>query len=606
MKKYKIIFPICIALIGLLYACSKDFLSKPPLGALNPGVLASKAGVNDLLIGAYSLLDGEGSVTVGANWGCAISNWSFGSVAADDSYKGSVPTDQFNEGAGPISLWTVDGSNGYTPQKWNANYDGIQRANDVIRTIPLATDISDAEATELTAEARFLRGVYHFELKKVFKNVPYVSDSITAGAGNYNVTNIDASGNYVDIWPDIEADFQFAVDNLPETQPDKGRANSWAAKAFLAKCYMYQLDYAKAKPLLDDVITNGKTASGQKYALDANFEDNFNAATDNSPESVFACQMSVNDGAATGNGNYGESLNFPNSGGPGGCCGFNNPSQSLANAYKTGADGLPLFDTYNNNPSVSTPTAPYTGTLDPRIDWTMGRKGVPYFDWGPHPGDAWIRDPSTNGHFSPKKNIYAKSQQGVFSSTNTNFWAPTQIDANNYNIIRFADVILWDAECEAQIGSLPKAQDYVNMVRNRAANPAGFVYAGGGVYDAGKGQYSPQTTPADKYLIKPYPAGYFSSLAIAMKAIQFERRLELAMEGQRFFDLSRWDNGTGSMADIINTYIAIETNRPTLYSVNPGTHFTKGKNEIFPLPQGQIDIENQSGTQNLKQNPNYQ
>jgi hypothetical protein len=430
-----------------------------------------------------------------------------------------------------------------------------------------------------------------------------VDESISFDNGNLLVPN------NVDIWPMIEADFQYAVDNLPETQPNIGRINKWGAMAFLAKVYMFEHKYDKAKPLLDDIIVNGVTAGGLKYGL-VNFESNFNAPQKNGPESVFACQMSVNDGSASandgGNGNMGDVLNYPNgTGAPGGCCGFNNPSWNLANAYKTDANGLPLLDTWNDGAVVSDSANLYTGNLDPRIDWTIGRPGIPYLDWGLD-NVAWVRDPASNGAFNPKKNVYAQSQAGTYSSTETVFWGATQITANNYNLIRFADVLLWAAECEVEVGSLDKAEDYVNRVRNRAADPTGWVYKNS-AYNAAQGIYTTQTDPADKYLIKPYPAGAFSANGqdYARKAVRFERRLELAMEGHRFFDLQRWDNGTGYMADILNTYVSVEKTRHSFYYIVNTATFTKGTNEYFAIPQVQIDAENSTGVIYLTQNPGY-
>jgi len=610
LLKYKLVTATSVAILTLVvFACNKSFLDKKPLGALNPGQLANTAGVQGVLIGAYHMLSGEGGATNGNTWGSAASNWAFGSVSADDSYKGSTPSDQGD--IVPIETWAYNTNNPYFNQKWIAVYDGAQRANDVLRLLPSVTDMPDSIKTQITAEARFLRGFFHFEAKKMWNNVPYVDENVTVGNNNTSAPNVDASGNYVDIWPKIEADFQFAADNLPATQLQQpGRANKSAAIAYLGKVLLFEHKYALAKAQFDKIIPaayggtgNGQTGKGDQYKL-VNYEANFNAATDNSAESVFAYQASVNDGSGT-NGNYGDNLNFPNSAGPGGCCGFNNPSISLANAFKTDASGLPVFDTYNNTPNVSDPTTPYTGTLDPRIDWAMGRPGIPYFDWGPTPTNTWIRDPGTDGYFSPKKNVYAKSQQNALSSTETSFWGPTQMDANNVNLIRFADVLLWAAECEIEVGSAAKALAYVNYVRMRAADPTGWVYKNSD-YDASTGTYKTQTTPADNYLIKPYPAGAFSDKNYALKAIRFERRLELAMEGHRFFDLARWDNNTGTvMAPELNAYAAKEKTRPTIFSVNQQATFTPKKNEYFPIPQTQIDVENATGTINLKQNPGY-
>lgn len=607
-KQYKILIIAMGVLMFITYACKKSFLDKQPLGTLGLNNVTNKAGVQTLLVGAYALLDGEtGLDNVGNDYGSAGSNWIYGSICADDSYKGSTPGDQ--PPAVLLESWSISsGTSAYLNQKWKKLYNGIQRANEVLRVMPNATDIADADKKVIEAEAKFLRGFYHADGKKMWNNIPYVDETITYVNQNLNAPNIDATGNFVDIWPKIEADLKFAADNLPATQPQVGRINKYGAMAFLAKAYMFEHKYTEAKPLLSELIANGVTAGGLKYKL-VNFESNFNAASKNGPESVFACQFSVNDGSAL-NGNYGDVLNFPNgAGAPGGCCGFNNPSWNLANAYKTDAvTGLPLLDSWNDGQVVSADTNPYNGTLDPRIDWTMGRPGIPYLDYGPD-SKNWIRDPTTNGVFSPKKNVYAKSQFGSLSSNETSFWGATQINANNFNFIRFADVLLWAAECEIEIGSLQNAENYIDTVRARAANPAGWVYKNA-TYSASSSTYSPQTTPADSYKIGLYPTGTLAAngKAYARKVVQFERRLELAMEGNRFFDLQRWDNDPNHLADmtnILNAYQSVEKTRKSFYTTNQTAQFHKGVNEYYAIPQAQIDIQNSKGTVTLKQNPGY-
>jgi hypothetical protein len=599
---------VCVLLAIIMHACSNK-LNLKPQGSLLASNVNNNSGVQGLLIGAYALLSGENVPGQNLGNGSAASNYVYGNEAADDAYKGSTPSDQPD--AIPILTWSLAqaGTSSYLDEKWVVLYSGIQRSNDVIRTVRLSPTISAPDTVEYVAEARFLRGYYHLEGKKMWNNFPYVDESISYVSGNLDVPNY-SGGNFIDIWPKIEADLSYAVANLPGTQPNIGRVNKWAAMAFLAKAYMYEHKYADAKPLLDQIIANGTISNGTHYSLEPLYESNFNPAQKNGPESVFACQASVNDGSSIatngGNGDTGDELNFPYNHGPG-CCGFDNPSWNLVQAYKTDANGLPLLDgSFNNAPLVSSSTGPWAGTVDPRLDWAVGRPGKPYFDWGII-DTTWIRDQTNDGFFVPKKNSYALSQQGTYSSTETVFWGAAEVDANNVNLCRFADVLLWDAECEAQIGSLDQAEIYVNMVRMRASNPVGYVYLNA-TYDAAHSMYAPQTTPADNYKVSQYPPGAFSTQgqAYAITAIQMERRLELAIEGQRFFDLARYDNGTGSMAATLNAYVAVEKTRHSFYLVNNTAQFTKGVNEYFAIPQVELDAENATGKIFLKQNLGYQ
>jgi len=610
LRFLKWIVPASVILLAvIIYSCSQK-LNLQPQGSLLQSNVTNNSGVQGLLIGAYALLSGEPDPGQNLGNGSAASNYVYGSECADDSYKGSTPSDQPD--VIPLMTWSLaqSGTSSYLDEKWTVLYNGIQRSNDVIRTMRLSTSISPSDTVEYEAEARFLRGYYHFEGKKIFNNFPYVNELIQYSSNNLNVPNY-TGGSYINIWPNIVADLTYAANNLPATQPNIGRVNKWAAMAFLAKAYMYQHEYDSALSLLTNIIANGTTSNGTPYALEPNYESNFNPAQKNGSESVFACQASVNDGSSTatngGNGDTGDELNFPYNNGPG-CCGFNNPSWNLVQAYKTDATGLPLLDgSYNNSPLISDPSGTvWSGTIDPRLDWVAGRPGEPYFDWGTI-DSTWVRDLEDDGPFVPKKNGYAKSQIGTYSSTETVFWGAAEVDANNVNLCRFADVILWAAECEAQTGNLDQAETYVNMIRQRAANPNSWVYLNA-TYNAATSTYSPQTTPGGNYNIQPYPAGAFTSQgqAYALNAIEMERRLELGMEGQRFFDLARWDNGTGSMAATLNAYVSVEKNRTGFYRVNNTAFFTKGVNECFALPLNEIQAENATGTVYLKQNPGYQ
>ncbi|MCW3116079.1 MAG: RagB/SusD protein, partial [Chitinophagaceae bacterium] len=522
-------------------------------------------------------------------WATAASNWVYGSVAGADAHKGSDPGDQ--NLITPIETWNVNASNDYLADVWQARYDGVQRANETLRLMALATDMSAEDITQVTAESRFLRGHYMFELKKLFGNVPWIDETISYTEGNFLVPNT------VDVFPNIEADFQYAYDNLPEDYTSGafsgqyGRANRWAAASYLAKTFLYEKKYTEAQALLVTIIASGKTSSGVKYGLTSHFADNFNPAKKNSQESVFAAQMSVNDGSGAGNANAGDVLNFPYGTGPGGCCGFFQPSFGLANSFKVDAAGLPFLDgSFSNTDLKSDQGAssndPYTPdnttAVDPRLDWTVGRRGIPFLDFGPMPGSDWIRNQASAGPYVAMKNLYYKSQAGVL--TDNSSWTPGYT-ANNVNLIRFADVILWAAEVEIEAGSLDQAQTYVNMIRARAADPTGFVQASPAVYKIGL-----------------YPAGAFvaGGQDFARRALYFERRLELALEGHRFFDLARW----GTAAAELNAYAQHEAN-VSGYLLIKGATFTAGKNEVLPIPQAEIDKSVTAGASVLTQNPGY-
>lgn len=609
---FKFIFLICLLGLTVIYSCKK-YLDISPVGSLSGSVLANKAGLDGLLIGAYSMLDGFSNSNGYTGWYSGPDNWSFGGIGSDDAYKGSSTTDQPD--AVPIENHSVDPSNsGYVSQKWKAWYNAVQRANDVIREVPLIKDgsVSADYGKEAIAEAKFLRAVFHLELAKVFRNIPYVTDSITYAAGNYNLANPGP------VWDKIEADLMDAMTVLPKTQSQIGRANYYAAEAFLAETYMFDHQYDKAMPLLNDLIANGETSGGLKYALGA-YEDNFNPVKQNNAEGVFQVQMTANDGSGGNNGNAGEALNFAAGAGTN-CCGFYQPSYTLANAFKVDANGLPMFKIdpatgfpfYNdvnlkNDHGIPDTVSftPTTEAVDPRLDWTVGRRGIPYLDWGLCGGESWSRGDVTP--YNPIKNNYYKAD-GASVADNFQGWATNQDVANNYSMIRFSEVILWRAECEVEASQLDAAQADVNMVRSRMKDhPEYWVHTYKDNTDPSKGF---TTTPAANYVVglygTPGSTGFTANgQAYARAAVYMEHQIETGMEGKRFFDLQRWDGlyggpaGSGYMAGVINAYIKADTriSNPVLN----GHTFTAGKNELYPIPQNQIDI---SGGK-LKQNPMY-
>lgn len=249
MKKiadeYLKILSVAGCIVFLIYACSKNYLDKDALNLLDENVLANSRGVEELLIGAYSLLDGisfnNNSVNNNDNafGGSACSNWIYGSICGSEAYKGSNKNDQYE--ISTLELFNPFSNNSFLAAKWRAVYDGIQRANDVLRVMPKATDIRPEDQRRIAGEARFLRAHYHFEAKKIWGNVPYVDETITYENNNYHVSNEKG------IWPDIENDLVFAVNSLNEISYGGavGRANKFTAMALLAKAYMFQKNLQK-------------------------------------------------------------------------------------------------------------------------------------------------------------------------------------------------------------------------------------------------------------------------------------------------------------------------------------------------------------------------
>lgn len=560
-------------------ACKDNFLQIPATGQLSNAQLTSRAGIDGVLISAYAQLNARGFSQSASSY-----NWVRGSISGGDANKGSNSGD-FNS-LTPYQTYQLLPSSGEVNAKWNAMYEGASRANAVLRILPSAAgDVSDNDKKRISGEARFLRGHYYFDLKRNFNMIPFVDETVDYGTG------IEKVANDADIWPKIEADFKYAYDNLPETQVAAGRANKWAAAAYLAKTYLFQKKYAEAKALFDLIIANGKTANGKKYALVANYSDIFNAEKDNNEESVFAIQAAANTGSSD-NANPDLVLNFPyntGSNGPAGCCGFFAPSFELANSFRVNANGLPLLDGSYNTGANQLKTdqsleskanfTPDAGPVDPRLDWSIGRRGIPYLDWQVHPGLDWIRDQGFAGPYSPKKFVFYRTQSKVL--TDGSSWTDGY-SAINYNIIRYADVLLMAAEAEIEVGTLEKAREYINLVRARAANPATWVKTTAGANAA-------------NYVISSYSTP-FASQAAARMAVQFERKLELSGEGHRFYDLVRW----GTAASVLNAFLAYETPKlPTGYG---GGKFTTGKDEYMPIPLTQIDYQ---GRDVLKQNPGY-
>jgi len=600
-----------------LYGC-KDFLSDAaaPQATLNEQTLATAAGVEGNLIAAYRALEWNNGV--GGNWGNSASNWVWGSVTSDDAYKGSEATDQPDINPVEAYQWGTGGVANYLNEKWRGAYEGVVRSNATLRLLAsvMAASpgaLSAVDAAGIEGEATFLRAHFHFEAFRMWGGIPYYREADTDFR--------KANGTSAEAITEIMADLDAAILLLPVT-PRKGqvgRATSWTAKAYKGRVQVYAGQHAAALTTLRDVRTNGP------YLLETSFERVWTgfAALQNGRETILAYQASSNDGEPNGNNaNYGERLNFPHSGSHFGCCGFHQPSQNLVNFYAVDAAGLPLATsaptTWNaNNATVIGGSAT---AMDPRVDWIVGRDRVPFKDWGIHEA-GWIRAPAYGGFYSPKKHIHEFASGAEQTAGG---WAPTQQSSVNIHIFRYADMLLLLAEAEVEQGTLANALAIVNEIRLRAqqrvqgcglptnaAARAALLAAYPGC--AGDTRMAvPITDPSiawATYRVNPY--GAFGSQAIARDAVRNERRLELAMEGQRFFDLRRW----GIAHTVLNGYLdgvgggseatGAPARRPYLVTSDRWTGGATDRHYLYPIPALQVDLSKVGGTPRLTQNPGW-
>lgn len=549
----KIFFTLSIMGI-LVTSCSDEFLEKDPFGEITEEQTLLPENIEPLVISAYSILNGQGNEASNA-FNSPASNWSFGDVLSDDAYKGGGGTGDQNQ-IHRMEIYSTDSQIIDVEQKWSVLYEGVNRVNTALTALKTTTEFDESTKNQRIAEMRFLRGHFYFELIKLYNRISYIDED-----GNYFSNTMITPE---EVWTKIEDDFNAAFSVLPDTQSDPGRPTKWAAKAYLCKTYLYQEKWTEADSAADEVIVNGG------YSLLPNFNEVFLPDNDNGPEVVFAIQYSINDGSPNNyNGSIGDRLMPP--GGPRyNQYGFLRPSQNLVNAFKTDATGAPLLD----NVDVTE-----TDNVDPRLDVIVGRPGIPYKDLGITYEEDWARDLATYGPYGPKKRVISANDPNYLPS-----WP--YVTAANYHIIRYADVLLWKAEASIALDDLEAGRTYINMVRERAKT---------GTYI----QNLEGTADAANYLIATYDTP-FDTKEEAILALRTERRLEMAHEGHRFFDLVRW----GIAADVINTYLEKEKIERGYLT---GATFVAGKHEYMPIPQSQIDAggTDEGGNSLTTQNPGY-
>ena len=578
---------------GSLFGCKESFLTDAatPQGVLDAGVLANAAGVEGNLIAAYRSLDR--TTGLGASQASAASNWIFGSVVSDDAYKGSDATDFTAIMDLERFQWSTPGADGALNDKWRELYEGASRANATIKLLKEVvaanpSALSAADQAGIEGEAAFLRAHYMFEAYKIWGNVPYLREDDT----DFRKQALTKAAVATEIIKDLD----LAIAKLPTT-PRKGqvgRATQWTAKAYKGRIQMYSGAIPAALTTLRDVVTSGP------YKLQPSYDQVWTGFKqyENGPETIFAYQSSANDGEPNGeNANYGERLNFPHSGSPFGCCGFHQPSQNIMNSFVVDAvSGLPTMIT--NPTGWNAENGEYDAAktalmfIDPRMDWTAGRDGVPFKDWGAHAAN-WIRDAAYSGPYSAKKNVHEKAS-GAQSSVG---WVNTQLNSVNIHLFRYADLLLMLAEAEVEAGSLVEATKYVNMVRDRASKTAQ------GPGTAASNIAVPITDASitwAKYKVGLYPT--FASKQAGQDAVRAERKIELAMEGHRFFDLKRWNK-----LEDLNLYIngigggSEKARRPFFATADAVT----ARHYNFPIPNTQVQLSSVDGTARTPQNTGW-
>ncbi len=582
MKLHNII--LALGCSAILASCSDDFLENTPQGSLSDGVMTSTEAIDLLVNSAYAGLSGFTNEQ-GDPWVRPTSNWSFGEVRADNAYKG---------GGGEGDLWDIHAMETFQVQANNGNLDGkwfnlyslVSRCNAALRVL------NDADPSVVTvrdsriAEMKVLRSHFYFELVRLFNKVPYMDENLPE-AEYVNVPNDEFTREqHLDR---IANELLEAAKSLPDRQPEVGRINKNIALAYAAKVKLYQAYEQDPqthavininKDLLQEVVQLIDQVQG--YSLLPDFQGLDLIANENGPESVFAIQYSMNDGSGdAGRVNWSNLLNSPGGNSPYHGDGFFLPSQDLINAYQTDANGLPVFD-YQSRPDYAVVTfiddehqtlSNTEPTVDPRLDFVVGRPTITYKTYTATPCQSWVRDRGVYGHNCAKRFWVSPESSDMYQGWP---WGASQL---NWQIIRYADLLLYKAEALIEIGGngLEEARNLINEVRNRAKNSE-YVK-----------DFNDPSKNAANYNIGLYPAAGWNQ-DYARKALRTEMRLEKALEGERFFDLVRW----GIAKDVMTAYFNAEKDNRIYYQ---DATFDAGE-EYYPIPVAQYNFSLGRYTQN--------
>ena len=543
-----------------------DFIEVEPEGVINEELAMENP--EKMVTSAYAML--------GDCWYSYPFNlWPYGDVASDDCLKGGSGTT--DTGYHPMEIWsTLTSTPGEFDELWYRLYCAISRCNRALVSVAEYGEekLGAEKARQRDAEVRFLRAHFYFKLITMFRQIPWIDEQVYKNNTQEQTRNDEFT--YEQLFQKIINDFKVAYDVLPASQADGGRVNKIAAASYLAKCYLtlawgdgYEATNGVAhinQEYMQKVVeyTNDVVSSQYDYLED--FGDIFLPEYKNSKESIFAVQCSdyKDDNTTFGRANWSNMLN--------GCwgmwsCGwdFHKPSQNLVSAFKT-KNGLPDFDNYDKTIDYPVNGAPTTQKWDPRLFHTVGMPTFPYkYEEAYTMTKGNSRTPNTYGYYTSLKEVPQRSKGETYNSP----WQA--FDMNDY-VLRYSDVMLMRAEALIETGQLAEARTIINDIRQRAKNSV-----------AKHIQYA-----ADQCEIALYPTTYFNDKETARKCLQWERRLELAMENGRYFDLRRW----GIASKTLNAYF--ETEQHDVYDGQTyaqylkDAHYTAGKNEFYPVPYNQL------------------
>ncbi|HLR00242.1 MAG TPA: RagB/SusD family nutrient uptake outer membrane protein [Sphingobacterium sp.] len=567
--KILLLFPV-FAIVSCV-----DSLNIAPKQVLDESLLTKPEDMEGFVTAAYA------KMTDIPSFDSPYSPWWSGSLRSDDSYKGGGGTWD-GDGWHDMEVFVNVNPNGWPlDAPWYQAYQVIQRCNTAIQKLQDITEEEFPMKDARLGEVLFIRTFTHFRLKQFFKYVPYIDEEVIGTSADFEAipNRIQEEPDDQYLWERIVTDFKKAENLLPDIQSEKGRIDKNAATAMIANTLMYMayeqderhsvvnLDKAKLTEALE-YLNKLTDQENDKLGLQKDFAENFDLAFDNqTKESIWEIQYSIDDGSSTGGKiNRGEGLNHPFEWEGFQCCGFHHISYSMGNAFKTDADGLPLFDTYNESSYMDDEEAFLkNNTFDPRFSHTIAVPGLP-----------WKYDPEL---IFEKKGVRNAAEYGYFKSIkelpepdcNCLLYDGWQFNSMNKKMIRYDEVLLWKAEVLIQLDRWDESLPLINQVRERAANSTDRL-----VFQDG--------SPTLNYHVERYKPGEncIWDKEFAWKALQWEMRLEMAGEGRRFFDLQRW----GTLDKTMNEYFETEKSR---FSWMAPARFTSGRDEYLPIPQPQIN-----------------